>query len=39
MYLAINVKDEDFLKMNQATVHNISEVNEEWETLGMSAKG
>lgn len=37
--LAINVKDVDFLKMDQASNIDSTEVNREWEALGKKAEG
>ena len=37
--LAINVKDVDFLKMNQATTLSSPEINKEWSSLGETPSG
>ena len=37
--LAINVKDIDFLTMDQPSLNTILEVNNEWDSLGLQAKG
>ena len=37
--LAINVKDVDFLKMDQPTLNNNGEVNREWSAIGEESKG